>query len=641
MTQRNPNVATWYGASRRVRIGMILGSTAILAGVVAIRYYWGADSASAEPTRVAANGRASASTAARPQTAPSPPTPPPVVAIVNGEKITREDLARECLRHYGSDVLESVINRRLIAQECKRRSVEVTRAEVDAEIGRMAQRFGLPASQWYQMLQQERGIDPAQYANDIVWPTLALRKLAGERLEVSDEELRTAYETQFGPAVRARLISCADAKKASELHAKALADPSKFGDLAKDFSEDTVSASDKGWIPPVRKHAGLPEIERAAFSLADGAISPVIKVADDQYLILKREGELLARDVPFEEAAPKLRQMIEERKLRAVSHEVFRDLQKSAKVENYFNDPAKRDTGIAAALNGQQVTVRQLAEECITRHGADVLDGVINRRLIEQACAQRKITVTNEDLQQEIRRAAEQSVPPRADGSPDVEAWIKLATEEQGISKEVYVRDSVWPSVALKKLVGDDVEVTQEDLDKSFAANYGPRARCLAIVLDDLRRAQKVWAMARQDPSTENFGTLAEQYSIEPSSQKLRGQVPPIKRYGGQPTLEEEAFSLKPGELSGIVQVDDKYVILLCEGHTTPIDVDRKEVEPIIREDVFEKKLRIAMGQYFQKLQDHATIDNLLAGTTQSPRPAAESSPSTRTARLREVSARR
>ncbi len=92
-------------------------------------------------------------------------------------------------------------------------------------------------------------------------------------------------------------------------------------------------------------------------------------------------------------------------------------------------------------------------------------------------------------------------------------------------------------------------------------------------MLNNLRRAQEAWESARRNPTVENFGDLAEKYSIERSSRALGGEVPPIRRFGGQPILEEEAFALKPGDMSGMIQLDDKYVILLCEGYTKPIDV--------------------------------------------------------------------
>ena len=35
--------------------------------------------------------------------------------------------------------------------------------------------------------------------------------------------------------------------------------------------------------------------------------------------------------------------------------------------------------GIAAVVDGVQITVGQLAEECIVRHGQEVLEGLIGR----------------------------------------------------------------------------------------------------------------------------------------------------------------------------------------------------------------------------------------------------------------------
>lgn len=192
---------------------------------------------------------------------------------------------------------------------------------------------------------------------------------------------------------------------------------------------------------------------------------------------------------------------------------------------------------------------------------------------------------------------------------------------------DVYRHDVVWPLVALKKLVGKKVSVTEEDLKKGFEANYGVRVRCLAIALGNERRAQQVFEMARRDNTSKNFGDLASQYSDEPGSKALRGEVPPIKKNGGQPILEAEAFKLKPGELSGVIQVDDKFVILRCEGYTKPVHVDFKEVRDEIYQDLLEKKSRVAMAEAFEKLQASATIDNFLAKTSQSAKKADAAGP--------------
>ena len=289
---------------------------------------------------------------------------------------------RQCRRTYGTEVLESMVNKQLIVEECQRQGISVARADVDAEIERMAKRFGIPVDQWFKMLKQERNITAEQYANDIIWPTLALRKIAGERLTIAREELVKEFEIQYGEAVRARLIAVGSLEKARKLQAQAAAKPEDFGNLAKDYSEDAPSASAKGVINPIRKHGSYKEIEDAVFNMADGEVSPVIH-AGGQYVILKREGLLPARPVKFEQVAPRLEEVLRDRKMRTVAQDIFRQLQQNAKVENVWNDPAKREQmpGVAATINGTPITIHDLDEQCIARHGPETLEGMINRKL--------------------------------------------------------------------------------------------------------------------------------------------------------------------------------------------------------------------------------------------------------------------
>jgi parvulin-like peptidyl-prolyl isomerase len=566
--------------------------------------------------------------------------PPEIVADVNGQKITREELADQCLAHYGKEILEHMLNKYLIASECRRRNITVSGEEIDAEIDHMASRFGLPVDQWLKLLKQERNISPSQYADDIVWPTLALRKLAGERLHVSKEELIREYETRYGPSVKARLIAANDPVQAKKLREMALANPEEFGNLAKDYSEDTPSAAAKGLIQPIHMHGSYERIEKAAFTMSDGEISEVIP-AGGQFVIIKRESLIPAQDYKLEQVSGQLEEIIREGKLRKVSSEIFAELQKGAKVENVLNDPIKQQKmpGVAATINGEPITIRELAMECIERHGKEVLEGEINRALLEVDCRKRGIKITDTDIDEEIARAASLSVKPKSDGSPDVETWLKSIVRDQGISLDVYRHDAVWPSVALRKLSGEKVAITEEDLQKGFEANYGQKVRCLAIVLNNERRAHEVFDKARKNNTSENFGDLATQYSIEPGSNALRGEVPPIRRWGGQPILEQEAFSLKSGQLSGVIQAGDKFIILRCEGYTQSADVKFADVSEEIRKDLFEKKLRLKMAEYFENLQDAATVHNYLAGTSHAPKENHQSPESLNLPQIKQVPA--
>ncbi|QDU90715.1 Foldase protein PrsA 2 precursor [Pirellulimonas nuda] len=543
-----------------------------------------------------------------------------VMAIVNGQDISRQALAQACVERHGEEVLESLVNKRLIQHHCHNRGINVTDAEIDVEVTRMAERFKITREQWIELLKNERNITAEEYKRDILWPTLALRKLAAKDLEVSQAELQKAYEMRYGPSVQARLIVVSDAKRAAELQRQLAANPDDFARVAMQESEDEGSASIGGLIQPIRRHLAGPEFEKIAFDLQQNQVSAVAPIGD-QFAILKCEGHLPGANTPLEMVRNELTEQIREEKLREVANNLFATLQRSATIKNIYNDPQLRQQmpGVVATVNGEQVAMADLGKECLLRHGDEVLEMEISQLLLRQELKRANITVTDAEVQAEMAHAATLAGVVDPQGKPDMQAWVKAATEEQGVSYDLYVRDSVWPSAALKKLTGGSVQVTTDDLQKGFEANYGERVRCRAIVLGDMRRAQEVWSKARRDGSIEFFGKLAAEYSIEPTSKNLEGEVPPLRRNGGQPQLEDTAFALKPGEMSGIVQVADKYVILFCEGRTEPVSIRPDEVRDVLTRDIFEKKIRIAMADRFEMIRKSAKIDNYLAGTSQSP----------------------
>jgi parvulin-like peptidyl-prolyl isomerase len=625
----------------RKRAGWLAGGAAVLAVCACLRAAWGPDAANADSpvgnlfgkkAAPAANKTAKPAAAkGAPPAALAAPDKQKIVAAVNGQEISRNELGQQCLAHFGEEVLETLVNKQLIAEHCKLKNVAVTQAEVQAEITRMAERLALPRDQLLKMLREERGISPAQYANEIIWPAVALRKLAADRLTVSEQDLQQAWDTLYGPAVQARLIACKSLADAQEIRNEALRDPDKFGELAKRRSIDANSASANGMIQPIHKHQGDPEIERVAFALQPGEISDILLVGN-QYVLLKCDAHLKAQPVPRSKVDKVLAESIRDKKLRQVSDDLFKELQKNARLENVYNDPVKRKQypGVAALINGRKLTLLELAEACIDRHGEEMLRGMINRILLEQACKKRKVVVSEEEMQAEIARAAVAMGKTKAGEEPDIEAWLADVKKDQGLSPELYRHDVVWPSVALKKLVGEDAEITKDDLQKSFEANYGERVRCRAIVFNSLRQATKAWEEARDcvhpgDPgkyeqSLADFGGLAERYSIEMGSKTMKGEVPPIQRHGGQPLLEKEAFELKKGDISGIINVGpERYVVLFCEGRTTPEVTRFEDVQKLIYDDLREKKMRLAMSQEFTALERKATIDNYLTGELQSP----------------------
>ncbi|MDA0832670.1 MAG: peptidylprolyl isomerase [Planctomycetota bacterium] len=254
------------------------------------------------------------------------------------------------------------------------------------------------------------------------------------------------------------------------------------------------------------------------------------------------------------------------------------------------------------------INYEDLAQECVQVTGRKILDDMINRLIIQQACDKRQIEVTPAEVDAEVLKISKQFNLP-------VESWYQMLESEQGLTKGQYRRDVIWPILALRKLAGEQTEISEDEIKRSFIRDYGPRVKARIIVLDNQRRAQAVWEEANRG-TPDDFERLAAAHSIEPTSRSLRGAIPPIRRYVGNDELEKVAFKLKAGEISGIIQIAaSRYAILLCEGQTEPVVSGIDEVREIIIGNLVEEKAGDAVNQVFAKLKEETLVDNYLTNT--------------------------
>ena len=61
---------------------------------------------------------------------------------------------------------------------------------------------------------------------------------------------------------------------------------------------------------------------------------------------------------------------------------------------------------VVAVVNGSTISRDKLAQECMKRYGPTVLDNLLNKWLILQACEAKGITITQADVNNEIASTA-------------------------------------------------------------------------------------------------------------------------------------------------------------------------------------------------------------------------------------------
>ena len=260
-----------------------------------------------------------------------------------------------------------------------------------------------------------------------------------------------------------------------------------------------------------------------------------------------------------------------------------------------------------ARVNGQLITFDELAQECVDVHGKDVLDNLINRIVIQQACKERGIEVAGREVHQEVIRLAKRF-------GLDRDTWFKMIEGERGLSPVQYERDIIWPMLALKKLAGREVRITEQDLDQAYEDNFGEKVKARMIVLDNQRRAMQLWEQLRKAPET--FEEMAREHSVDPNTRALGGTIPPIRRYSGHEGLRAAAFKMRrPGEISGVIQLTpNRFAILQFDGRTERVDHDAKAVRVQLQTELMEQEVQKLVADTFQDIKNVARVDNYITG---------------------------
>ena len=267
---------------------------------------------------------------------PVPAQLPDVVAKVNGEDVTRNELemavrtleerARQSVPPDQRDavyrqVLDRIIGFHLLAQEARSRKVVPPPWDVDKQLGDLKKQF--PNEAAFNQMLQTRGVTVEQLRKETE-STLAVNQMLQAEIEpqvkVQDPEIKTFFDQnkarfhQQESVHASHILIRADEKAdaATKSKAKAQADDllkqlrkgAKFADLAKKFSQDPGSAQNGGDLGFFNKGQMV-----APFDQKPGQMSGVVETPFGYHIIQVHEAKP-ARDVGFEEVKDQIREYL-------------------------------------------------------------------------------------------------------------------------------------------------------------------------------------------------------------------------------------------------------------------------------------------------------------------------------------------
>jgi parvulin-like peptidyl-prolyl isomerase len=217
---------------------------------------------------------------------------PQSVALVNGESISAADLRRELARSRDENaeseppsepvktrILEGMIDRVLLLQQARERSVAVGQDQVERAFLRLRSEY--PGSNFDDLLAEER-LSAAELKTRIK-DQLTVEKLFSDevfsRVQVAEEEVRRHYQEhpqEFEQPERVHVLQVVVKTKeeAQKIREELQRKPQTFGDVARRASI-APEGKDGGDLGYFGKGSGMPEVFDVCFKLGVNSLSEV------------------------------------------------------------------------------------------------------------------------------------------------------------------------------------------------------------------------------------------------------------------------------------------------------------------------------------------------------------------------------
>jgi len=291
------------------------------------------------------------------------------VAVVNGEKISREELQqafKEAVEASGipadklpaeqkkegyRQILNDMILDKLVTSASK--DVKVTDKEIDEEIEKIKSQF--PDEETFKKQLETAGQTPEKLREELS-KLMQQRKWVEGKVsnieEVTDERAQEYYgknkeQFQEPEQVKASHIlfrtepgdesaAAQQLEKAKEAGKRAKAGED-FQTLAKELSEEPGAKERGGDLGFFTKERMVPEFANAAFSMEKNEISEPVKTQFG-YHIIKVEDRKPERTVPFEEVKDQLKMFMKADEQRQAVSRLMDNLKKNAEITNSLED---------------------------------------------------------------------------------------------------------------------------------------------------------------------------------------------------------------------------------------------------------------------------------------------------------------
>jgi len=289
-----------------------------------------------------------------------------------------------------------------------------------------------------------------------------------------------------------------------------------------------------------------------------------------------------------------------------------------------FSVSAYATDNVVAKVNGTSLTQKDLDRELdrliprITFHRSvpeekrkmyydKALEELINQELEYQDALAKGMKIDKEKVDEQMERIKNRFNKPED---------FKAALEREGITEKnlrTQIEKSMLIQDAYKKTVVDPSQVSEKELkeyyDKNKAKFKQPESVKLSLI--SAREEKKAKDILAKIKAGEDFGDLA--YKMSEDAYRVKsGDIGYVHKGRMLPELEDMAFKLKVGQISGLINAGDYWYIIRVDDKKPARQLSFDESKDKLKKELEAERLRENQDKWITSLRTKAKIEVLL-----------------------------
>jgi peptidyl-prolyl cis-trans isomerase SurA len=259
-------------------------------------------------------------------------------------------------------------------------------------------------------------------------------------------------------------------------------------------------------------------------------------------------------------------------------------------------------------------------QEKLTQARRDVLDQLVENKLLDQEIKKRKVEVSDKDIDAAVEDILKQNRITLNE--------MKMALAKDGMTLTTYrerLRDNIGRMRLISREIKSKIVIPDEDIRRVYRERIQEYMIPLEVQLQQIFFAAprdaapgKVAAIEKQAGEVlkqakegGDFSELARKFSQSPEG-KEGGNLGYFKSKELMPELEEASFSLEPGEISPLVRTSEGFHILRVMERRGGEPKPYAEVQGKIREEMMQAESEKKFQEWMKSLKSKAYVENKL-----------------------------